>query len=104
MKAGFQLILCRMNAGCSLGAQAAINQKQITTTMNVVDINSKYIRSYATRANLRSAIEAKGLDKVRHIEVCTAAGRYTAIFSAGGALAECGSVLVATKAGFVVFN
>ena len=45
-----------------------------------LDLNDKSIRSYKTRANLEAGLKKIGLDKFRHLIVCTEDGRFTAIF------------------------
>lgn len=48
--------------------------------MFTIDLNEKTIRSYKTRENLEAGLKKFGLEKFRHLIVCTETGRFTAVF------------------------
>lgn len=47
--------------------------------MNIIDLDSKYIKSYASADRLKAAMEKIGADKVRHVLCKTPSGRHTVI-------------------------
>lgn len=48
-------------------------------TSSILDLDSPYIKSYATEANLAKAMQAAEITKVRHLVVRTPRGRWTAL-------------------------
>lgn len=45
----------------------------------IIDLNSKHIKSYATRENLRKAMHDAGADEVRHLIVRNDSGRWACV-------------------------
>ena len=45
-----------------------------------LDLNSKHIKTYATKEKLLQVVEAKGLLDVRHITVRNDSGKWTMVF------------------------
>jgi len=51
----------------------------MNSTNNCLDLDSRYIKSYASEANLLKAMSEAGVNQVRHQIVRTPKGRWTAL-------------------------
>lgn len=67
-------------------------------------INIDNMKSYATEANLMTALKKHGIDTHRFIVVCNRSGRFTAIFSLAANNFKGGYIGVYSDHGFLTLN